>query len=171
MTRLATLVIARPRRVLAPAVFFLVAAGVFGGPVAGLLSTGDDFNDPGAESVAAEERLASATGADRDAEVVVLVEPARRAAGVAAKLREVPGIARAVPGDVSRDGTKAYVAGFVRDGVADEDVAERAEAAFAADRGVLIGGGALAGPAVGDQVSEDLGRAEMLAFPRSEEHT
>src|SRR3712207_9284615 len=87
MTRLATLVIARPRRVLAPAVFFLVAAGVFGGPVAGLLSTGDDFNDPGAESVAADERLAPAPGADSDGEVVVPVEPARRAAGAAAKLR------------------------------------------------------------------------------------
>ena len=31
--------------------------------------------------------------------------------------------------------------------------------------GVLVGGGAIAGPVVGDQVSEDLAKAEMLAFP------
>ena len=31
--------------------------------------------------------------------------------------------------------------------------------------GVLVGGGAVAGPVVGDQVSEDLAKAEMLAFP------
>ena len=31
--------------------------------------------------------------------------------------------------------------------------------------GVLVGGGAVAGPVVGDQVSDDLAKAEMLAFP------
>jgi len=46
-----------------------------------------------------------------------------------------------------------------------DDAVERIKAQFEDQPGVKLGGGALAGDAVGEQVGEDIGRAELLAFP------
>lgn len=70
------------------------------------------------------------------------------------------------PAQVSHDGRSTYLAAVFRD-VPDgqiEEAAERLEEELDAP-GVLLGGGALAGPAVGEQVGEDIGRAEAIAFP------
>ena len=78
-------------------------------------------------------------------------------------LRADPGIARVVPGDRSRDGRSAYLLAWTRTGTDDEVVTERLERALGPE--VTLGGLAVAAPQVGTQVSEDLARAEMLAFP------
>ena len=43
--------------VLAASVVVLVLAGAYGGPVAGLLGVGDDFSDPGSESILARDTI------------------------------------------------------------------------------------------------------------------
>jgi hypothetical protein len=54
----------------------VVIAGVFGGPVAALLShSGRNFEDPEAESVPARELIERASGVSPEVAVVVLVEP------------------------------------------------------------------------------------------------
>ncbi len=56
------------------AVLFAGVAGYFGGPVAGLMTSGaEDFNDPGSESIVAQERLAEAADANPGADVLALV--------------------------------------------------------------------------------------------------
>jgi RND superfamily putative drug exporter len=59
--------------VLALVVVFLGVAGAYGLKVATLLSQGNDFNDPAAASVLAEQRLADAAGAQPAAGVLALV--------------------------------------------------------------------------------------------------
>ena len=177
----AELAYARPRRVLAATFAAFVVCVALGGPVAGLLSTGDDFADPGAESELVKERIERATGRSSSPQIVALVRldrplPAagsrRRLAGIAATLerdREVAAVAGfQQDGDqafVSNDGRAAYLAVFVKNGVDEEDVGERLGDRLAGERGVLLGGEAIAGPAVGEQVGKDLARAELLAFP------
>ena len=95
--------LAHPKRVLLAALVFFVVAGVFGGPVAGLLSTNDEFSDPGSESVAADERLEDATGRRPTPGIVLLVRPAADGADVARRLERVEGVGRVVqPGRVAR---------------------------------------------------------------------
>ena len=154
---------------------------VFGGPVAGLLSTGDDFADPGSESEVTAERIEDTTGRDASPAVVALVElpgPVE-AVPASARLAEVAGLMAADPdvaevagfhqtGErsfVSADGRFSYLAAFLAAGADEEDVGERLEDALAGTEGVRLGGSAIAGPAVGEQVSKDLARAELLAFP------
>jgi uncharacterized membrane protein YdfJ with MMPL/SSD domain len=182
LPRLVRLVTTRPRRLAVAAVVFVLVAGVLGGPVAGLLSTSSDsFEDPGSDSVAARERVERATGVDAATSIVVLVRPGadvRSPAGRAAlarierEVRAVPGVARTAsvagtgsPAFVSRDGRASYIAvsASAKDDAA--DVGQRVEDALAGERGVQVGGTAVAGPAIGDQVSQDLARAELLAFP------
>nr|MBA2766708.1 MMPL family transporter [Solirubrobacterales bacterium] len=96
LARLAHHVTTRPRAMLVAAVAFLAVAGVLGGPVAGLLSTGDDFQDPGSESVSATERLERASGAEPSPTILALVRSADPGAAqrVEAELAGVEGIAR-----------------------------------------------------------------------------
>ncbi len=150
----------RRRLVLTLAVVFVFVAGALGGPVAGLLDTGrSDFDDPGAEAVQAERDVERATGASAAPDVIALVRGST--AGAERVLRSDPGIARVVPGD--RAGESAYLLAWTRTGVDDEVVTERLERALGPE--VTLGGLAVAAPQVGTQVSEDLARAEMLAFP------
>ena len=65
----------------------------------------------------------------------------------------------------SRDGRSASVAATLRADADEEEVAAALDERFADDRDVALGGSAVAGTQIGDSVSEDLGRAEMLAFP------
>jgi RND superfamily putative drug exporter len=173
---LARLLHRRRRRVLAGAVALVVVAGAVGGPVAGLLDSDDDFDPPSAEAVQAREAIARATGASATPDVVALVRlgaPAASGAGQAT-LQDVvraargPEVARVDayrPGGpaelVSRDGRSTYVAVTLRDGADADGVVDRLEGR----PGVLLGGGAVLQEQVGEQVQEDLARAELYAFP------
>ncbi|MEJ7798674.1 MAG: MMPL family transporter [Solirubrobacteraceae bacterium] len=66
---------------------------------------------------------------------------------------------------VARDGRATYVATFLRDDADETAAGERIDEALSDIAGVVVGGYAVAVPAVSDQVSEDLAKAEMLAFP------
>ncbi len=160
-------------------VVFILAVGV-GGPVAGLLDTGGNpFTNPESETEQVRERVEAAAGEQAGVGLVALVEadtaiespPAReRVNSVASTLAEDPAVARVLkggPARVSRDGESAYVAAVSRD-IDDDEIdagVERLQAELEDQPGVKLGGGALAGPAVGEQVGEDIGRAELLAFP------
>ena len=152
----------RRRLVLATAVVFVFLAGALGGPVAGLLDTGaSDFDDPNAEALQASRDVQRATGASALPTVIALVRGPT--ADAEAVLRADPGIARVAPGAPSRDGRSAYLLAWTRTGTDDEVVTERLERALGPE--VTLGGLAVAAPQVGTQVSKDLARAEMLAFP------
>jgi len=192
LTRLAHRLAHRPRRVLIAAAVFLVVAIVAGMPVTGLLSAGnaDDFVDPAAESLLTSERLQRDLGRTLSPAIIVLVRtdgPAASAAGrrkvgrVVNVLRDDPGVNRvdsllhADPREqqtdsqpnplIARDGRATYALAFLRTDARQTASGERIAKQLADIPGVVVGGYAVAVPEVSDQVSEDLARAEMLAFP------
>jgi RND superfamily putative drug exporter len=122
------------------------------------------------------ERAGLGAGVD----VVALVDtpagvsspPARaRVAEVARDLRADPDVAAVVTFEqggralVARDGRSSYVAATLRPGADENDAGERLIDRFEGRPGVTLGGFAVASPQVNEQVSEDLARAELLAFP------
>jgi uncharacterized membrane protein YdfJ with MMPL/SSD domain len=168
----------RPKRVVIAAVLVVVAAAVAGSSVADRL---DPYaaDDPATESVRADALLERA-GVGAGADVVALVETpggvaspqARdRVADVARELRADPDMAGVVTFEqggralVARDGRSTYVAGSLRPGADENDAGERLIDRFEGEPGVTLGGFAVASPQVNEQVSEDLARAELLAFP------
>lgn len=169
-------------RILVGAVVFAVAAGYFGGPVAGLMTNDDaDFEDPASESVAARERLEEASGVSAGADLVALVETngdvessgvREEVTGVAEEIRDDPAAEEVLtyyevqdPDWVSENGDFTYVISRF-DADADAGAAaERLREEFAGNENVTLGGGAVVGPQVGETVGEDLARAELLAFP------
>ena len=180
LRRLADLSARRPRRVLLATLAFFLVAVALGGPVAGRLSGGDDFFDPDSESHRAEQRLRRAAGEEARPAVIALVRtgqvvtrPAARARveRIARELRRDPAVSRVVTfyhtrdrPFVSRDRTATFVAAFFR-ADAGEDAGERIAERFENRPGVAVGGAELAEPAIGDQVGEDLAKAELIAFP------
>jgi RND superfamily putative drug exporter len=185
LAAIARLVTDHPRRVVVAMLVLLAVAAGFGAPVTGKLTVDPDldFVDPHAESNVTGVELRRAIGRGLGPGIVVLVrgQDAVRTPGGQAKLR---GVVRRVEADpavaqtnsalrdprpaspfVSRDGHASFVAVYLRSGADGEDAGARIEHALAGLRGVLVGGGAVAGPVVGDQVSADLAKAEMLAFP------
>ena len=175
LTRLAT---RRPKRVVLAAVLVVVAAAVAGSSVADRL---DPYaaDDPATESVRADALLERA-GVGAGVDVVALVDtpggaasPQARArvAEVARELRADPDMAGVVTFEqggralVARDGRSTYVAGTLHPGADENDAGERLIDRFEGRPGVTLGGFAVASPQVNEQVSEDLARAEMLAFP------
>jgi uncharacterized membrane protein YdfJ with MMPL/SSD domain len=175
LRRLADRLYRRRRRLLWAWPAVVVAAAVLGLPVFGALGRGNDFDDPGSQSVHARDRITRATGADAAPDIVALVRlpaPADSRAGrarigaVAARLRD-PGVAAVIryrPGGdrnlVSRDGRSTYLLATYRRGAT--GVTERLQKRL---RGVALGGGAIARQQVNAQVREDIARAELLAFP------
>jgi len=173
---LARLLHRRRRRVLLGAVLLVFVAGAVGGPVTGLLESDDDFDPPQAEAVQAREAIADATGASASPDVVALVRlgaPVDSAAG-RDRLSEVAGAAQGPdvarvdayrPGGpselVSRDGRSTYVAITLRNGAGADALVDRLEGV----PGVALGGPEIVGEQAGEQVQEDLARAELLAFP------
>ena len=175
---LARLLYRRRRRALWGSLVVVIVAGFFGGPVFGLLDAGDDFDDPRAEAVLARQDVARATGASASPDLIALVRlgvaadtPAAQAKltrvaqafrdpGIASVVRYEPGGDRAL---VSKDGRSSYVVATFKtnsDGVLDR-VQPRVERV----PGVTLGGNELAFEQVGTQISEDIARAELLAFP------
>jgi putative drug exporter of the RND superfamily len=168
MTRLADLATRHPRRVLLATLAAFLVAVAFGAPVAGLLSSDDEFDDPDSESQVAADRLDRLAGEDQTPSVIVLVrgeEPRRRLPALEAEITREPRVARVVTGPLSRDGRAAYLAVVMKAGDDADDVSERLAERLEGRPGLTLGGGALAGARLGDQVQEDLQRAEMLAFP------
>ena len=166
--------------VLALTVVTVLAAGAYGAPVVGLLDSDDDFEDHGSESVIARETVERVTGRSASPDMVVLVRlgapvesrPAQaKIARVASALRD-PDVAQVVavrdgqPATlVSRDRRSTYVVATFAAGTDEDELAERLQARVEREPGVTAGGGQLAFTQVGEQVQEDLARAEMLAFP------
>jgi RND superfamily putative drug exporter len=178
LDRLAALIHRRRRRFLWGSLVVVLVAGFFGGPVFGLLDSGDDFDDPRAEAVLASRDVQRATGASASPDVIALVrlgapadsaEAQRKLDRVAAALRDrgIASVQRYEPGGnralVSEDGRSSYVAArFTTD---PRGALERVRERLEPIPGVTVGGGELAQEQVGDQVSEDIARAELLAFP------
>jgi RND superfamily putative drug exporter len=185
LSALARLVTTHPRRVIAATIALLAVAIGFGAPVTGKLTVDPDldFVDPAAQSnvtgielrravgrglgpgvivlVRSDEGVRSAPGRARLGEVVGRVERDRAVAETRSALRDP----RPASPFVSRDGRSSFVAVYLKSGADGEDAGLRIERALDDVPGVRVGGGAVAGPVVGDQVSEDLAKAEMLAFP------
>jgi uncharacterized membrane protein YdfJ with MMPL/SSD domain len=169
--------IAKPRRILIGALVTFVVAAVLGGPVAGQLDSANGFEDPGSSSVAAREAIQQASGLDAAPGVIAVVDTPRgaqdqpRVAQVAGVLEDVPGVAIVrTPADagrglVARDGKSALVTATLRASADEGDVVARATDRLEDVPGVTLGGSAVAGEQIGDQVNTDLGRAEMFAFP------
>ncbi len=179
-TALSRLATGRPKWVVAVAILLAAVAVVLGGRVADRLDPyGAD--DPDTEVVKADE-AAEAAGTRNGVNVVALVQTpqgARSAEGqkrvdeVARELRSEREVGRVTTfreggsALVARDGRSTYLAVTLKPGddTEDEAVAERLERSVADIPGVKLGGESVAEPQVNEQVSEDLARAEMLAFP------
>ena len=174
--------IRRPRRILIAALVTFVVAAVLGGPVAGQLDSANGFEDPGSSSVAARQAFQQASGLDASPGLIAVVDTPRGAAGAQAQRRVaevarvldgVPGVAVVrTPADgsggralVAADGTSALVTATLSASADEADVVARATHRLERVPGVTLGGPAVAGEQIGDQVGSDLGRAEMLAFP------
>jgi RND superfamily putative drug exporter len=179
---LANLAVRAPRRVLAAAAVFFVAAAVLGGSVAGHLQPyGAD--DPSSESVQLRRALEHATGIQTGAGIIALVStpsgvrsPAahQRVAQVTRMLRRDRDVGQVTgfydAGDrayVARDGRWTYVAATFRTmsdtGV--RDAAKRLQKRFDGLPGVRLGGPAVGFTDVNKTVESDLRRAELIAFP------
>ncbi len=157
---------------------------LLGAPVVGLLSSSTSgFEDASSESVVTRDRLEQASGVNPEVGLVALVQlhsgvdtVAGRAklAEVADRIENDPAVAGVTgflgTGEtafVSEDRRASYLVAAMRP-VADEaatDAAERIEREFAADDAVTLGGRIIASQQIRDQVSGDLARAELLAFP------
>jgi uncharacterized membrane protein YdfJ with MMPL/SSD domain len=178
MTRLAERLHRRRRRVLTGAAVLFVLALVLGVPVAGELE-GAGLHDRGSESSEADRRIARAADGGADFGLTALLRPGGDVRTDAVARNRLRAVQRAIGADpgvgitrswldgreasfLSREGSQALVAGSFQ---ADEiETADRLRAKLGA-QGVRFGGNALAEPEIGEQVSEDLARAELLAFP------
>ena len=174
--------IRRSRRTVIAALVAFVVAAVLGGPVAGQLDSANGFEDPGSSSVAATKAIQHASGLDPAPGIIAVVDTPQgagspqareRIAQVARAARHAPGVAVVrTPADgpggralVAADGKSALVTATL-DASADEgDVVARATQRLGHMPGVTLGGPAVAGEQIGDQVNNDLGRAELVAFP------
>jgi RND superfamily putative drug exporter len=177
LDRLAALIYRRRRRFLWGSLVVVLVAGFFGGPVFGLLDSNGDFDDPNSEAPLASRDIARATKNSAAPDLVALVRlgaPADSAAGQHKLDRvedalKVPGmklIRYERGGDrslVSKDGRSSYVAAsFPENG---GGVLDTVRPRLERIPGVTIGGNDIARDQVGEQVSEDIARAELLAFP------
>ena len=181
--RFAALSDRHPKRVLAiVGVLFLISLPL-GGPVATLLGAENPFDDPNAESIQVDDRVADATGEEGAPQVIALLRDApvdsprtrARVAEIAREMRQEPLVSRVASfystrGDeafVSKDGDSTFVAAFFKS--ADETEIEDAASAIKEDVSdppeVLVGGAAVTSVEVAEQVGMDLGKAEALAFP------
>jgi uncharacterized membrane protein YdfJ with MMPL/SSD domain len=181
LSRLATFLHARGRRLLLGVVICAVAAGAFGLGVSSSLWP-YSADDPASQSVQARHRFEAGAGRQVDAGVVALVRSGNvgttaarhRVAQVAAALRAQPDVAQVQSfytahdrAMVSRDRRSTYVLAYFRplSDKALKDVAQHIEDQFAGWRDVKLGGAAVTNAQADTKVGTDLARAELLAFP------
>jgi uncharacterized membrane protein YdfJ with MMPL/SSD domain len=181
LIQLADRIGARPKRTLLIVLAFVLVAGFLGGPVAGQLEDDGGFTPEDSGSARATERIEVATGRQESAGVILLAELPQGSESAAGRERIV-GLERSLAGDpgiastasvvstrddgfVSEDGRSSFVAGTLLAGADEDLVVERLEERFGDEPGVTLGGQLFAGNQIGDTVTEDLGRAELIAFP------
>ena len=164
-----------PRWLVGGAIAFTVLGIVFGGTVTSKLSSGGT-QDPATQSARAETQLARASAKDSGSNLLAVVR-LRNDAHSAAGAAEVAGVVRTLRGLgaqdvvapvaglparlVSRDGRSALV--IVPAG--GDRIADRAEAAFAHDPRVVLGGDPVVSKQVNEIVATDMKRAELIALP------
>ncbi len=167
--RIVTILHAFPRRSLAAVLLFVAVAGVVGGPIAGAMQSDGGFTPDDADSALALERIESATGRQPTAGILLLVDtPDGDRTGVDAATRalaDIAGVAAATPAGSAEDGSSALVAGTIDAGVDEEEVAHEVVEELGDTDGVTVGGPAVTGLQLGEQVESDLSRAELLALP------
>jgi RND superfamily putative drug exporter len=179
--RLAIFLHANRRRVLFGGVIVVALAGVFGVGVVKRMSPYGD-TDPATQSVQATDRFQAAAGRQIDPGIVALVRSGdinsvgarERVDQVAHELRTAPDIASVAsyydihdPAMVSRDGASTYVVGYFKR-VSDkqqQDDAQKILNRFASQKDVELGGQAIVSAQANSEVSKDLARAELFAFP------
>jgi uncharacterized membrane protein YdfJ with MMPL/SSD domain len=164
--RASGLIFRRRGAILAGFAVLVVAAAGFALPVFSELGSDNDFDDPHAEAVQARERIMDASGESAAPAIVALVRSAsRERIGEVRRALRVPGVARVAGGDaVSKDGRSTYLLVYYR-GKGNQGQRFFIERNLGGARDVVLGGAAYAQPQVGDQVSEDIARAELVAFP------
>ena len=177
---LGRLVDRRRRAVLVASVVVLFAAGAYGGPVAGLLDTGDDFSDPQSESNQARDTIERATGRSAVPDAVVLVrlgaragtpEADRKLQAVRSRIEDedVAAVGAPEPGRpsplVSEDRRSVYLPVTFSTAADEDEAADALVERLRDEPGVTVGGGIVAFNQVGDRVEADLQRAELLAAP------
>jgi RND superfamily putative drug exporter len=180
-SKLATFLYGNRRRVVLVAILVAAIAGAFGFGVAKHLSP-YGANDPATQSVQATDRFQAAAGRQIDPGIVALVRSGdvhsqaaeRRVGQVAHQLRAGPDVASVVtfydihdPAMVSRDGGSTYIVAYFKTKSDKQlkDDAQQIQNQFAAQKDVLLGGQAIVNAQANTQVSHDLARAELLAFP------
>jgi RND superfamily putative drug exporter len=182
LTRQAGFIYAHRRAVLYVAVILAVLAGVFGSSVAQHLSP-YGANDPASQSVQASNRFQAAAHRQLDPGVVALVstpqgisseQTRHRVQQIETTLQQGPDVAKVLtyyqtrnPAMVSRDGRLTYLLAYFRP-LSDTQLkndAQQIENRFAGVTDVKLGGGQIANAQVNTQVSHDLERSELLAFP------
>jgi len=179
--RLTRLVSSAPRRSLLAVFLFVLVAGFFGGPLAGALDASGGFASADADSVRAIDAIEAATGTEPGPGIVIVVDTPGGLPAEAERVQQVtdtlgarsgvaqvtsPTTTRGDPGGlVSRDGTQALVLGTLTADADDDGVAEAVIDTFHGEGDVAVGGSAVANLQIGSTVTEDLGRAEMLALP------
>ncbi|MDQ3630597.1 MAG: MMPL family transporter, partial [Actinomycetota bacterium] len=181
LTALSDRIGARPRRSLLAVGLFVLVAGVFGAPVAGVLEDSGGFAPPDAGSSRAVERINGASGTQSSARVVLLVRTPQGAGSPAARarvasLQEVlarePGVVSVAtakssgdPAFVSRDRSSTFLAVTLAADASDDAVAERLTERFEGQDDIVLGGSLFAQTQIGERIGADLARAELLAFP------
>ncbi len=178
--KLATFAYSNRRRVLFVAVIGTAIAAVFGAGVSKHLSP-YGVDDPATQSVQAKNRFQAATGRQIDPGVIALISSGdvrrvarHRVESVAAELRAQPDVASVRsfytthdPAMVARNGRSTYVVAYfkARSDLQISNDAKLIESRFSSQRDVKLGGDAIANAQVNTQVGNDLGHAELLAFP------
>jgi RND superfamily putative drug exporter len=177
-TSLTNLAVRHPRRMAVLTLALFVAAGVYGGPAAGLLKARNGFAAPSSPSAEEQRMIERATGAEDGAGVLALLtappsSPAVTSAartiaavpGVAAVTRPPTGPAGSHSSLVSRDGRRSLIAVTLHSAPDPNAVVSAITAALHGRRDVTLGGSDVAGKEISAQATNDLGFAELLAFP------
>ncbi len=173
LSTLASRTSTHPRRTLLIVALFLLVAGVLGGPVAGAMKSSGGFVPGGSDSQIARNQIEAATGHQISAGLVLAVDTPHgagaaraRIATVGARLARVPGVvAVSAPAAVARDGRDVLVTATTRADAGESAAAGGARSAFAGQRDVAVGGDLVANHQISSTVSQDLGRAELIALP------
>lgn len=189
--RVADLSLRVPRRTLGLTALIMVAAGIFGLPVAGNLSAGG-FGDPGSESARAAAILADTFG-QSDVQMLLLVSdtaasdginsPDARAVGteLAAQLSRSPHVSSvisawtgppaAIAPLVSKDGKSGLVVAGIKGGETEsQKYAESLSSELARDHGTVTvrsGGLAMVNVQITKQAQRDVLLMEAIAIPLS----